>query len=120
MKSSIVTLVPIEFARCGVDIVINPEEDDAERFVHVNADANAPPSELSLLGYSTGRWEGSTLVVETTHIDAPDFDDRGTPQSPNINLVERFTLSADENRLDYRRLISDPETFTHPFELTRY
>ena len=55
MKSSIVTLVPIEFARCGVDIVINPEEDDAERFVHVNADANAPPAELSLLGYSTGR-----------------------------------------------------------------
>lgn len=73
-----------------------------------------------MLGNSTGRWEGDTLVVEIVDIDAPDFDDRGTPQGSMIRLVERFTLNADQGRLDYRILISDPDNFTRPFELTRY
>ena len=103
--------------RSGDDILIRFEEDDAERLVHMSGNAL---TERSLLGNSTGRWEGDTLVVETVDIDASDFDDRGTPQGSMIRLVERFTLNADQDRLDYRILISDPDTFTRPFELTRY
>ena len=120
MPLLMISPVPIEFVQRGNDIVIRFEEDDAERLVHMNSDGAAPPVAPALLGYSSGRWEGNTLVVETSQIDAPDFDDRGAPQSPNISLVERFTLSADEQRLDYRILITDPDTFTRPFELSRY
>jgi hypothetical protein len=59
-------------------------------------------------------------VVETVNIDAPHLDDRGAPQSKSISLVEQFTLNEDQERLDYRITISDPETFTEPFDLTRY
>jgi hypothetical protein len=117
MPLLMITPVPIEFVRSGDDILIRFEEDDAERLVHMTGNAL---TESSLLGNSTGRWEGDTLVVETVDIDAPDFDDRGTPQGSMIRLVERFTLNADQDRLDYRILISDPDTFTGPFELTRY
>ena len=79
-----------------------------------------PPGAHSFLGYSTGRWEGNTLVVETINIDAPDFDDRGAPQSRGIALLERFTLAEGHDRLDYSITITDPVTFTQPFELTRY
>jgi hypothetical protein len=73
-----------------------------------------------LLGYSRGRWEGNTLVVETTRIDAGLFDSDGTPQSAAIETLERFTLDTANDRLDYRIRITDPEMFTEPFELTRY
>jgi len=120
MPLLMITPVPIEFQRSGDDIRIRFEEDDAERLVHMNGDGAASSADSTRLGYSRGRWEGSTLVVETTHINAPEFDDRGAPQSPGVSLVERFTLSADEQRLDYRILITDSATFTSPFELSRY
>lgn len=41
-------------------------------------------------------------VVDTTHINRPCFDRDGTPQSEQrVEINERFTLSADQQRLDY-------------------
>jgi hypothetical protein len=51
------------------------------------------------------------------NIDWPFFDDIGTPQSEDVETVERFTLSADERRLDYTLTVTDPGTFTAPFTL---
>lgn len=109
---------PIEFVRDGEDIRIKFEEDDAVRTIHM--DAAAPPSEHSFLGFSRGRWEGETLVVETTNLQADLFDPDGVRQSENIRVVERFMPAADGSRMDYRVRIEDPVTFTEPFELTRY
>ena len=87
----------------------------------MNQDAPIPQDSPALLGYSVGSWEGDTLVVETSNIDAvPGFDDQGTPMHSNIRLTERFTLSTDQQRLDYQISIIDPVTFTGPLELTRY
>ena len=118
MPNLMVTPLPLEFIRRGEDIVIKIEEDDTERVIHMNDDA--PPETYSFLGYSRGSWEGDTLVIQTTNVSAPDFDDRGTPQSRNIRMVERLTLSEDEQRLNYSIAFSDPETFSEDFELNRY
>ena len=119
MPHLMITPLPIEFVRMGEDMVLRFEEDDAQRVIHMTGQA-ASPDESSLLGYSTGRWEGDTLVVETVNIDAPRFDDRGIPQSRDISLLERFTLSEDEDRLDYSITVTDPATFAEPYEQTRY
>ena len=74
----------------------------------MGADAHDATREPAHLGYSVGRWEDETLVVRTTDISALEFDDRGAPQTPAIELEEHFTVSEDGNRLDYRLLISDP------------
>ncbi len=108
---------PIEFVRTENDILLRFEEDDAQRLIHmVTADKNIEPS---LYGYSTGVWEGDTLVVETTNIDSSDFDDRGTPQGNNMHLIERFTPIDNGERLDYQITITDPYVFTEPLELAR-
>jgi hypothetical protein len=65
------------------------------------------------MGSSVGRWDGDTLVVETTN-----FTDkvlyRGAAE--NLRLVERFTrVGPDE--IDYRVTISDPTTFSRPWTL---
>lgn len=93
-----------------------------ERLIHMNADPDSGPNPdaRTLLGHSTGHWEGDTLVVATTKMEASVLDLLGTPFSSAIHLVERFTPSADGNRLDYRLTITDAETFTEPFEVERF
>lgn len=118
MPLIMITPYPIEFVRDGEDIVIRMEEDDAVRRIYMGD--VSPPDEHTFLGFSTGTWEGETLVVETTHMLAELFSPEGILQSEDIRVIERFMPSADGERMDYRITISDPVTFTEDFELTRY
>jgi len=119
MPYQMTTPYPFEFGRRGNDIVLISELYDAERVIHMNTEPSATEP-YSLLGYSVGRWEGNTLVVETDRIDAPYFYGDGTPQSRAIKLVERFELNEAEDRLDYSLTANDPETFTEPEHFTKY
>lgn len=114
-----ITPLPIELVRQGEDILMRIEEYDARRLIHMSPDA-VPPEEHTQFGFSRGRWEGTTLVVETDHIAAGYFDHEGVPQSDRIEVVERFIPNAAYDRLDYRLTVTDPVYFTEPFELTRY
>jgi Family of unknown function (DUF6152) len=111
--------LPMEFSRDGDKIIMRLEEYDTVRTIHMNPKDVAPPAK-TLLGYSRGRWEGTTLVVETDHIAAGYFDHEGTPQSDQIKTVERFIPNADYTRLDYTLTTTDPVNFTRPFDLKRY
>jgi hypothetical protein len=63
------------------------------------------------LGDSRGRWEGRTLVVETTNFtDKTNF--RGSGE--NLHVVERFTR-VDEDTLLYQFTVDDPQSFTRPW-----
>ena len=111
--------LPMEFSRSGDRIVMRLEEYDTVRTIHMNPKDVAPRAH-TLYGFSRGRWEGTTLVVETDHIAAGYFDHEGTPQSDQIRTVERFIPKADYSRLDYTLTTTDPVNFTRPFELKRY
>ena len=60
------------------------------------------------LGDSRGRWEGNTLVVETTNFH-PETNYEGS--GPNRTVIERFTLT-DANTLSYEFTVNDPTTWT--------
>jgi hypothetical protein len=68
-------------------------------------------------GDSVGRWDGDTLVVETTNfIDRTNYEWASiwTRPSETLKLVERFTrVTADT--LDYRITVEDPTTFARPW-----
>jgi hypothetical protein len=68
-------------------------------------------------GDAVGRWEGNTLVVDTTNfIGRTNYEwaNIWTRASETLHLIERFTLvSADT--LEYRITIEDPQTFTRPW-----
>ena len=95
-----ITPLSVEFVLQGDDILFNIEEYDVRRVIHMAPDAVA--GEHSQFGFSRGRWEGATLVVETDHIQPQTFDSDGVPQSDQMLTVERFTPTADYARLDYR------------------
>jgi hypothetical protein len=111
--------LPMEFSKQGDKIIMRLEEYDSVRTIHMNPKDVAPPAK-TLFGFSRGRWEGTTLVVETDHIAAGYFDHEGTPQSDQIKTVERFIPNADYSRLDYALTTTDPVNFTKPFDLKRY
>ncbi len=64
-------------------------------------------------GDSWGRWEGDTLVVETTNIN-PAAGLLGIPPSSEAKVVERFTR-ADEFTIHYEFSIHDPATYVEPW-----
>ncbi|NNC66013.1 MAG: hypothetical protein HKN84_14610, partial [Gammaproteobacteria bacterium] len=111
---------PIQFIDEGETITLRLEEWDGLRTIDMRAGATADDKPTSPTGYSIGQWEGSTLMISTTRISDPYFDDLGTPQSADSELLERFTLSDDETRLDYTLTITDPVTFTAPVTLTGF
>ncbi|MBF8301615.1 MAG: hypothetical protein HW394_1985 [Acidobacteria bacterium] len=72
------------------------------------------PSRIRLLhGDSRGRWDGNTLVIDTTNF-TQKMDFRGSRQ--NLHLVERLTRASD-NRITYRVTVEDPTTWTRPWTL---
>ncbi len=108
---------PFEFIDKGGYYTLLGEEFDIVRTIHMS-DAEDPQDQPpTRLGYSLGRWEDNTLVIVTTRISWPYFDGIGTPQSEAVELLERFTLSEDQSRLDYHLTIEDPATFTGPATL---
>jgi hypothetical protein len=106
----------IRFVRAGDDIVLENEYRDIDRLIHMTGAARAAERLAPTpLGWSSGKWDGESLVVTTTAIDWPYFQLyglEGVPQSTEMTLVERFTPSADGTQLTYDISATDPRTFT--------
>jgi hypothetical protein len=117
-----VTLVPSSDLRLIVQtsqaIVIASEELHEARVIRMNA-GHAPAAVTSWLGDSIGRWEGDTLVIETTQF-APTSAVRAGPSSlffvsPNTVVTERIRrVSKDE--MDYAFKVEDPTYYTQPWQ----
>lgn len=128
MPSIMSTIWPIEFVNEGEQIRLRAEENDRMRIIHLrqpDGDAQSSPQpspQSSPMGHSVGAWDNeSTLVVNTTGISARTLGGmQGIPLSGAAETIERFTLSADERRLDYAITVIDPETFTEPVTLTSF
>jgi hypothetical protein len=105
-------------------VVIHAEMIHDARIIPIGNGAPLPPVVQLLEGDSRGRWEGDTLVVETTNFSdrkwiatsAASGRIKGIPQSTALRIVERFTRVAVD-RIDYEARIEDPGVFTRPWTL---
>ena len=114
MVEAMTSPYPIELIQDGEDIVIRLEEWDGVRRIHMNESDDADNVPATPMGYSVGHWEGNTLVVSTTRINWLLLDSRGTPQSEDVTMVERFAFSEDEQRMIWDVVITDPVNLTEP------
>ena len=79
---------------------------------HIRLNARHGPASLKLwMGDSIGRWDGDTLVVETTNM-RPEQGLRGA--SPNQKVTERFTRIGP-GKIAYGFTVEDPTVYTAPF-----
>jgi hypothetical protein len=90
-------------------VLISVDWMDTERVVYLDGRAHPPASQTSLHGHSVGRWEGKTLVVDTTNFrEHPMGTSTGVPGSTQKKVTERFAVSEDGRSLQYSGTVEDP------------
>ncbi len=109
-------------------IVLVTEMIHEARIIPIDGSPHLPEEMRRWAGDGRGRWEGDTLVVETTNFTdkTPTFQLPLTLDNPgiagavgtarNMHLVERFTRTG-ESSLHYEYTLTDPKTFTKPFSV---
>ena len=105
---------PIEIHQAAELIVMRLEYYDMVRVVFLDGrphpPANAPHTKV---GHSVGRWDGATLVVDTTHLSASTILNNGLGHGEKVHLIERFWLSADGKMLLMQQEFEDPEALAN-------
>jgi hypothetical protein len=87
-------------------------------------DRNAPEQDRvpSRVGYSSGKWEGDVLVVETNNL-VEQLDQRTTPHSDEAVIMERYSVEGVDGQgrrtLVAQVTMTDPKFYTEPLVLTR-
>jgi hypothetical protein len=85
------------------------------RTIHMDTVGNSPAP--TWMGWSRGRWEGETLVVDSTDFnDQTWFDRAGNFHSDALHVVERYT-PVSPYHLMYEVTIEDPKVFTRPWKM---
>jgi hypothetical protein len=98
------------------DILFAYEFASASRIVRMNTTAESPVD--TWMGWSRGRWEGDTLVIDVTAFNGESWFDRaGNYQTSSLHVVERYTpLGRDV--LQYEATIEDPQLYTRPWKMS--
>jgi hypothetical protein len=81
------------------------------RIIPLDGRSQPPSGVKQWVGLSRGRWEGDTLVVETTNFNGKNAF-QGS--SENLKVTERFTRTADD-MITYRFTVEDPQTWDRPW-----
>jgi hypothetical protein len=106
---------PFQILQGTNKILIAYEFAGVTRTIHMDDAGNSPSS--SWMGWSRGRWDGETLVVDVTDFnDQTWFDRAGNFHSDALHVVERFT-PVSPHHLMYEVTIEDPKVFTRPWKM---
>jgi hypothetical protein len=90
---------------------------DTERVVYLDGRQHPPATQTFLHGHSTGKWEGDTLVIETTNFKEHENGlSTSLPSSTQKKLIERLRLGPDGKNLLYSGTVEDPVYLLKPVE----
>ena len=124
---------PLKIVQTPTQILIIYESNYGLRTIYMDGRKLPPPGEPQPFwhGYSVGRWEGDTLVVESNNFRGVDpdavkngepssfhgvgwLDHRGSPYTESMKLTERFRR-VNYGHLDIEFTVDDPKAYTKPF-----
>jgi len=107
---------PFQIIQSTKHIMLVHEYAGAVRTIYMTDQTEAPAD--SWMGWSNGRWEGETLVVDTKGFnDLSWFDRAGNFHSDALHVVERFTPRSAET-LTYEVTSEDPKVFSRPWTMS--
>jgi hypothetical protein len=114
----------LEIRRRGDDrLELRYGEWDARRTVYLDGRPRPADQPSTAMGHSVGRWDGETLIVETSGIAAnlimlPDLAAMGE-HTDQLRMVERFTRSKDGDLLRLTATLADPPSLREPLVLKK-
>jgi len=106
---------PFQFIQSDQDILMAYQFAGAARPINMGA-----PTEAIIpgwMGWSNGRWENDTLVIDVTGLNGNWLDRAGNYYSGNATVTERYTLLSP-NLLQYEATIEDASVYSEPWTLT--
>lgn len=101
-------------------ITIFSEHQDALRRIFLDGRKPSPQvlADPTYAGYSTGRWEGDTLVVDTVALTTKSYIDGSSPHSDKMTVQERIRF-VEPGLLENQITVNDPEALTEPWRVVR-
>lgn len=106
---------PLQIVQTPRYVLIAYQYANANRIVRMKEHSEAPVD--SWMGWSNGRWEGETLVIDTEGFYAESWLDRaGNFASKNLKVTERIT-PIDATHLDYEATLTDPTVYSRPWKI---
>jgi hypothetical protein len=110
-------IAPFKIVQTPELIVMLLEDNNPPRQIHTDGRTRPADPWPSWMGYSTGTWQGDTLVAETTGFNERSWLDAfGHPRSESMRIVERFRRR-DVGHLDVEITIDDPKMYTRAFSV---
>jgi len=107
---------PFQIVQSATQVQMVFEFANAQRTIHLTK--MEPYPNVLWMGYSTGHWEGDTLVVDVTDFtDGIWFDRSGDFASDALHVTERYT-PAGKDVIQYEATIQDPQVFTRPWKIS--
>ena len=107
---------PFQIVQAADTVLMTYEFASASRIVRLNSKEASPAP--AWMGWSIGRWEGDTLVIDVTdHMEETWFDRAGNFHSDALKVTERYS-AIDANTLHYEATIEDPKVFSRPWKMS--
>lgn len=107
---------PFQIVQTPQNILMSYQFANASRIIYMNETEKSPND--FWMGWSRGRWDGETLVVDVTGFnDQTWFDRAGNFHSDALHVVERYTAT-DADHLLYEVTVEDPKVFTRPWKMS--
>jgi len=107
--------LPLKILQTPAEIAVLYEDQNPYRQIYTDGRPLPKDPQPAWLGYSVGRWEGDTLVVDSAGFnDRGSLDAAGHPKSEQLRLRERFHRR-DFGHMDLELTVDDPKMYTKPF-----
>jgi hypothetical protein len=107
---------PFQIIQSATKVMMVFEFANAQRTINLNKMDEYP--NVAYMGYSVGRWEGDTLIVDVSSFtDATWFDRAGNFHSDALHVTERYSPMG-KDAIRYEATIEDPQVFTRPWKIS--
>jgi hypothetical protein len=116
---------PIQMIQLPTSIFMISELMNSVRIVYMDGRQHTDPDIVvrSFNGESIGRWEGDTLVIDTTNFVADHHwiaDRAGIPASDALHVVERIKMQNDGKKLEIEYTLTDPKVWVGDWKMTKH
>jgi len=116
---------PIQMIQLPTSIFMISELMNSLRIVYMDGRKHTDPDIVvrSFNGESIGRWEGDTLVIDTTNfVDEHHwiFDRGGIPASDELRVIERIKMQSAGKKLEIEFTLTDPKVFVGEWKYVKY
>ena len=109
---------PFQIVQTPESVLITHEFNGSTRVVRMNWPEESPVDNTFFMGWSRGRWDGDTLVIDVTGLSDKNWLDRaGNFHSDAAHIVERIT-PVSPYHLSYEAIIEDPKVYTKPWKIS--